>query len=73
MIRWLRVVLPSPGVLIVFAALYAILEGGLRFLEWRFGMGPMEVRLRPGTIVLGTGCMLHALRRLPNRLFSSGL
>jgi hypothetical protein len=64
MIRWLRVVLPPGWVLLIYAVFYALMEGSLRFAEWRIGAGVIDVHLRPGTMVLVLGCMSYAWFRI---------
>ncbi len=64
MFRWLRVVLPSLGWLILFAGVYGGYLGLLFFLEWRVGQrAPEEVR-KMTLGALGLGAFAYASWRV---------
>jgi hypothetical protein len=61
MIRWRSVVLAPARLLVLFAVLYAIFEGGLSLLEWYLGVG--RVDSRPGKVMLVATCLAYASYR----------
>src|SRR5262249_52085445 len=64
MIRWLRVVLPSLGWLVLFAVLYGFAAAFMLGVEWWFGQRVEEVRWPASRAILVIGTLSYAAWRV---------
>ena len=62
MIRWLRVVLPRPGMILIAFLVYALFEGCILVLEWGFRQ-PVAMAVRPGVMIFYGTCLAYGWSR----------